>query len=81
LFSRQHKACPNPKAYPNTFVSATPVSSLPFVLIVYIQLNNQSAAISGGRLRSARRKKFSIAGAFSAQVDNGERLRESAEVF
>jgi hypothetical protein len=45
---------------------------------MYVQLNNQSAAINGGRLRSARRKKFSIAGAFSAQADNGERLRKSA---
>jgi len=48
---------------------------------IYVQLNNQSAAINGGRLRSARRKKFSIAGAFSAQADNGERLRKSAAVF
>jgi hypothetical protein len=48
---------------------------------IYVQLNNQFAAISGGRLRSTPRKKFSIAGAFSAQADNGERLRKSAEVF
>src|SRR6266478_3291421 len=48
---------------------------------IYVQLNNQSAAINSGRLRSARRKKFSIAGAFSAQADNGERLRKSAEEF
>jgi len=32
-------------------------------------------------LRGTRRKKFPIAGAFSASVDNGERLRKSAEVF
>jgi hypothetical protein len=48
-------------------------SSLPFVLLPCIcSIEQSAAAINSGRLRSARRKKFSIAGAFSAQADNGE---------
>jgi hypothetical protein len=76
-------AYPNPKAYPNPFVSATPISSLPFVLFVvciYVQVSMSER--QNGQLPLAKRVRSRISADVWQQVRtayaSGIGLREIA---